>query len=386
AQQGSPFFENEQKKDASLRKRVAELLARRSRLRKSDLARVQQMVDADWRRLEAERDLSQTIVHVDMDAFYAAVEERDDPSLRQKPMGVGVSAVCMCRPSELRYGVRSAMPGYIAKKLCPDLVIIPVNFFLYVAQRMQSIGMLLTYSTYDSAAGVDESYLNLTAYLARTGTKVVDVVQQLRREIQEKTSLTASAGIGPNKYICSDINKPNGQYILPNDYEAVIRFVRELPIRKMRGVGRVMEQILAALDVKTGQDMYEQRAVLKLLMTPKSFEFIAKSALGLGSTDLTIRQYDRKSISVERTFAAMSRGEQQLAKLRDISDKLAANLKRKQIKGSTISLKLKLTNFQVLSRAKSLPRCIFEADDIYLHGKQACYRRPHQLVTLQHGG
>ncbi|KAI9597830.1 hypothetical protein BDF19DRAFT_411760 [Syncephalis fuscata] len=363
------------------------LLERKKRLEGRDLAHICRQVDADWKQLEMDRDLSQIIVHIDMDAFFAAVEELDNPALKEKPMGVGCNSreiACYPRPIYLastnshlmksfrKFGVRSAMPGYIAKKLCPELIILPPNGAKYKAISKIVHTVLEKYDPQFLAAGIDESYLNITSYIKESKKTAEEVTNQIRKEIQVKTLLTASAGIAANKRlakICSDMNKPNGQYTLNNDRDAIMSFIKELPIRKLNGIGRVTEQLLSALDVKTGGDMYKQRVVLKLLLSSKSFEFISRAALGLGTTDLSI-QYDRKSISVERTFRNLSKIDRQLDMLKTIAEKLSANLERKQIKGQTITLKLKRSDFTVLSRSRSLAQCIFKADDLYLYGKQ----------------
>ncbi|KAI8050890.1 hypothetical protein BDF22DRAFT_693866 [Syncephalis plumigaleata] len=373
ASKGTPFFENERRKDQALRRRIEQLLERKKRLEGRDLTQIRKQVDMDWRQLEVERDLSQTIVHIDMDAFYAAVEELDNPELKTKPMAVGGNSMLSTANYVARkFGIRSAMPGYIAKKLCPELIIIPVNGAKYKAISKQVQAILERYDPQFLAAGIDESYLNLTNYMEETGMTAEEATHKIRQEIFEKTNLTASAGIAANKRlakICSDINKPNGQYTLKNDKDVIMKFVRELPVRQLNGIGRVTEQLLGALGVTTGNDMHEHRVMLKLLLSSKSFEFISRAALGLGKTDLSV-QYDRKSISVERTFRNMSDAQQQLEMLKKIADKLASNLDRKQIKGSTITLKLKRSDFTILSRSRSLAQCIFTEEDLYTQGKQ----------------
>ncbi|RKP27758.1 hypothetical protein SYNPS1DRAFT_6699, partial [Syncephalis pseudoplumigaleata] len=357
ASKGTPFFENERRKDQALCGRIERLLEKRKQLEGRDLTHIRKLVDMDWRQLEAERDLSQTIVHVDMDAFYAAVEELDNPELKTKPMAVGVGAMDDGR----KYGIRSAMPGYIAKKLCPELIILPLNGAKYKHGARAVVACALTCPS-------TPAYLNITNYMKETGMTAEQVTQQIRQEIRMLTNAYQTSGQSKHQ-ICSDINKPNGQYMLANDRDTIMAFVRDMPIRRLNGIGRVTEQLLNALGVHTGNDMHEQRVILKLLLSPKSFEFISRAALGLGRTDLSI-QYDRKSISVERTFRNMSDVQQQMDMLDKIATKLAANLERKEIKGATITLKLKRSDFTVLSRSRSLAQCIFTADDLYFYGKQ----------------
>ena len=376
---------NEERKHASVQRRIEALLEKRSALCETDVNRTESEIDRFIEELElTERDLTQTIVHVDMDgimyihhsvyqpnlAFYASVEELDCPELKSKPMAVGgISMLSTANYEARKYGVRSAMPGYIALKLCPDLVIVPCHFDRYrqVAEQVRSV--LEKYDRNVDAAGLDESYLNITEYLISSGIDAETVVKQMRLDIENATQLTASAGIAANTRlakICSDLNKPNGQYRLENDRNCILKFLYDLPIRKINGIGRVTEQMLQALNIKTCGDVIQYRGELKLLLSEKMFDFILHAALGIGSTKVNV-EWTRKSMSNERTFHSTSDKSEITSTLRYLCESLAKEMAEERIKGRNVSVKLKRSDFHVLSRAKSLPRCIFSAEDLYTH-------------------
>jgi DNA polymerase kappa len=196
------------------------------------------------------------IVHCDADAFYAAVEVRDNPDLKGKPIGIGGNSMLSTASYEARkFGVRSAMPGYIAKQLCPELIFVRPR---YEAYREASAKMQAVMATYDpdfKAVSLDEAYLDLTAYIAQLSPTAIEhlpldgskqpaerVVHELRARIFDATQLTVSAGIACNRMLAkigSDQNKPNGQWYLPPVAEDVRMFMSKLPVRKLPGIGKV---------------------------------------------------------------------------------------------------------------------------------------------------
>ncbi|GJN24066.1 hypothetical protein PR202_gb11779 [Eleusine coracana subsp. coracana] len=183
--------------------------------------------------LEASRDLSKIWLHTDMDAFYSAVETLENPSLKGKPLAVGSMSMIATASYEARkFGVRAAMPGFIGRKLCPGLVFVPPKFERYTHYSE----LTRRYDPNFIATSLDEAYLNITNTCIERGITGEEVADELRAAIHQETGLTCSAGVAPNRMIakvCSDINKPNGQFILPNDREAVLTFVSTLPIRKL---------------------------------------------------------------------------------------------------------------------------------------------------------
>ncbi|CAG8587264.1 2526_t:CDS:10 [Ambispora leptoticha] len=373
ASKGSYFFKNEAIKDAAVTARINKILKNYNTVKKLDLSQEFAIVETKLKEIESIRDFTQTIVHVDMDAFYASVEERDNPELRTKPMAVGNDMMLSTANYEARkYGVRSALPGFIAKKLCPQLIIIPVSWKKYelVTSQIQEI-----FSHYDSdfnMMSMDEAYLNITKYLHKTEQKPEEIVQELRQEISKRTGgLTASAGIACNMLlakICSDLNKPNGQYKLESDRHSVMAFMKDLSIRKIPGIGRVTERILNALDINTCGDLQDNLVIIYKLFTYTFFNFVTRAALGIGSTDVAFKM-KRKSMSVSRTFAALHKPADLQRKLRELAKLLEQDLAKHNFEGCHISLKLKTTSFKLLTRGRSIKKFIYSADDLYNYGK-----------------
>uniref|UniRef100_A0AC11CAR3 DNA polymerase kappa n=1 Tax=Ovis aries TaxID=9940 RepID=A0AC11CAR3_SHEEP len=410
ATKGSRFYGNELKKEKQVNQRIENMMQQKAQITSQQLRKAQLQVDRFAMELEQSRDLNSTIVHIDMDAFYAAVEMRDNPELKDKPIAVGsMSMLTTSNYHARRFGVRAAMPGFIAKRLCPQLIIVPPNFDKYQAVSREVKEILTDYDPNFMAMSLDEAYLNITKHLEERknwpedkrkyfitagnslendkpgkevdklsegersvspllfedsppdlqspgnpfqvnfeepnnpqihqnsivfGTSAEEVVKEIRFRIEQKTTLTASAGIAPNTMlakVCSDKNKPNGQYqILPNR-QAVMDFIKDLPIRKVSGIGKVTEKMLKALGIITCTELYQQRALLSLLFSETSWHHFLHISLGLGSTHLA-RDGERKSMSVERTFSEISKAEEQYSLCQELCSELAQDLQKKGLK------------------------------------------------------
>ncbi|OWF52703.1 DNA polymerase kappa-like isoform X2 [Mizuhopecten yessoensis] len=473
ASKGSKYFENEKKKEEQVNKKIEEQMAKLGKI--GDIQIRQGVFEADrlLEDLEGQRDLSRVIVHVDMDAFYAAVEMRDDPSLKDKPMAVGGNSMLSTSNYLARkFGVRAAMPGFIGKKLCPDLVMVKPNFEKYTAVSREIRSVMADYDPNYCPMSLDEAYLDITDHLdkriqsseaertflccssdnkdgscqcdvntaardavltSRTGDQqqentrllstgdnktsqgehidtltiptehlvtepgeqlsctsevtltsrgrhteglcpvcgkpfppydvvtfglsVEDSVQEMRSRIEQKTKLTASAGIAPNMMlakVCSDKNKPNGQYRITPTREAVMTFIRDLPTRKISGVGKVSERMLNALNVHTCSDLYHQRALLYHLYSPISFNYFMRICMGIGSINVE-RDSDRKSMSTERTFGEISKPEELVKKCQELCVSLCEDLREENLMGKTVAIKLKTVKYEVKTRAHTLP-------------------------------
>ena len=562
ASKGSRFYENEKKKEKQVRKRIEELQRKMTSFNDEQKAKARQFANDTVQELEQGRDLSRTIVHIDMDAFYAAVEMRDDPSLKSKPMAVGGSAM-LCTSNYLarRYGVRAGMPGFIAKKLCPNLTIVPTNFDKYTKISHEIREVLAEYDRNFLPMSLDEAYLDITEYMraVRSGNQqdrqrgvvkieeavetkskhetqkhntvdvasmciresaamtsnwvndellevkqetddteaisdqdfeqvvrqvngkrmddviisevsekncegirevgvvedrasssdpnfelivkqlkadtleekaqhervnqpkdeglrtinpevdkserqdldrslsenesdtnqvlkdgattqlevfyntVEEVVKELRRKIEEKTQLTASAGIAPNMFlakVCSDKNKPNGQFYLKPERDKIMKFVRELPLRKAFGIGRVSEQILTSvLKVNTCSELYDRRDLMQLLFTPVACRNYLEISLGLGSTVVAVDR-ERKSMSTETTFKEINKPEEHFAKCRQLCQELSDSLKAHGLTARKIGIKLKTVKFEVKTRVATASFPIKEADELFSHAKK----------------
>ncbi|XP_063345652.1 DNA polymerase kappa [Pelmatolapia mariae] len=437
---GSKFYENELKRDQQVNQRITKMMLQKARITEQQLKKAQAQVEKVSTALEKSRDLSRVIVHVDMDAFYAAVEMRDCPELKDKPMAVGsMSMLSTSNYHARKYGVRAAMPGFIAKKLCPSLVIVPLNFDKYRAVSNEIREIFADYDPNFQPMSLDEAYLDFTDHLeqrqhwpesARThhfrvrdmttdekkaepsqeavtevrelspvlfedspgsspspvgpegvrapagdfevfGTSVEEAVREMRFRIEQKTMLTASAGIAPNMMlakVCSDKNKPNGQYRLPSTREAVMDFIQNLPVRKVCGIGKVSEKMLNALGISTCSHLGQQMALLSLLFSETAWHHFLEVSLGLGSTYIP-RHEERKSMSTERTFKELSKVEEQLSLCRELCEDLAEDMKQEGLKGKTVTLKLKNVNFEVKTRAMTLPCAVATVDEIFAVAK-----------------
>uniref|UniRef100_W5L2W1 DNA polymerase kappa n=1 Tax=Astyanax mexicanus TaxID=7994 RepID=W5L2W1_ASTMX len=427
---GSRFYENELKKEHQVNQRIEKILQQKAKLTEQQIQNAQIEVEKLSAELERGRNLSRVIVHVDMDAFYAAVEMRDCPELKDKPMAVGsMSMLSTSNYYARRYGVRAAMPGFIAKKLCPNLVIVPLNFAKYRAVSEQVREVFADYDPHFLPMSLDEAYLDITDHLEQRqhwpesmrtypinegnsegdkpsteteaetdtlspvlfedsptasptfpvprgkgevfGTSPEEAVREMRFRIEQKTSLTASAGIAPNMMlakVCSDKNKPNGQYRIPPERQAVMDFIQDLPVRKVSGIGKVTEKMLAALGIVSCAQLAQQMAMLSLLFSDTSWHHFIQISLGLGSTHIE-RDSERKSMSTERTFAEMSDAEEQYSLCRDLCQDLAKDLQKEGLKGKTVTLKLKNVKFEVKTKAFTLQCAVCTEEEIFTAAK-----------------
>ncbi|KAI2465171.1 hypothetical protein F4781DRAFT_425003 [Annulohypoxylon bovei var. microspora] len=367
ASKGSKYFNHEEVKDKILTQKIGQILERKHRLEKLDLTRQLRAADQFITQLEVTRDLTQHIVHVDCDAFYAAVEQLDRPELKDLPFAVGGGVLTTCNYVARKFGCRSGMAGFVAKKLCPTLLLLPLNFDKYTSKAQEVRQVLVQYDPRFESASIDEAYLNITEYCVEHEMTPEEAVQKMRGEVHEKTKITVSAGIAANAKlakICSNMNKPNGQYILPSDRNAIMTFMRDLPTRKVNGIGRVLERELQEIGVKTCGDIYHQRQFL--LFGDKTYEFLLMCYLGLGRTEIQpAEEYERKSVGTESTFRDMSDPTQFREKLRWTAEELEKDMRKAECKGRTLVLKVKLHTYEVLTRQVVTPRAIHTADDLY---------------------
>lgn len=344
-------------------------MARKRQLDKQDLSRELRRVDRLLADLESTRDLTQHVVHVDCDAFYAAVEQLERPELKDMPFAVGGGVLSTCNYVARQFGCRSGMAGFVAKKLCPNLVLIKPNFEKYIAKAQEVREVFSVYDPRFESASIDEAYLNITEYCTERGVDPSETVDKMRREIHEKAQITVSAGIAANAKlakICSNFNKPNGQYVLPNDCSAIMKFMNELSTRKVGGVGRVLERELLEIGVKTCGDLYEYRQYLQPLFGEKTSSFLFNCYLGLGRTKIQpAEDYERRSVGTESTFSELSDPEKLREKLRKTAEDLEGDMKRAECKGRTLCLKVKLHTFEVFTRQVVTPQAICLADDLY---------------------
>ena len=294
------------------------------------------------------------IIHVDMDAFYASVEQRDDPALRGRPVVVAWrgarSVVCAASYEARVFGVRSAMPALRAERLCPDAVFVPPDFARYKAVSRQVREIFLRHTALVEPLSLDEAYLDVTASPSHEGIATA-IAQTIREQIREETSLTASAGIAPNKFlakIASDWRKPDGQFVIPPS--RVQRFLMPLPVNRVPGVGKVMEGKLAALGITTVGQLHE----LPLAELEQRFGSIGRSlynrARGIDERPVEPDQ-PVQSISSEDTFAEDLPLEALGPAIAQLAEKTWNATRRTERVGHTVVLKLKTAQFRILTRS-----------------------------------
>ncbi|KAJ8530000.1 hypothetical protein K7X08_036835 [Anisodus acutangulus] len=368
---GSKYFENEVKKEAYTKQKIENMRGQYSKLTAQDISHHQKMADKRILELEATRDLSRIWLHVDMDAFYAAVETLCNPSLKGKPVAVGGMSMISTASYEARkFGVRAAMPGFIARKLCPELLIVPVDFQKYNHYSNLTRKVFQKYDPNFLAASLDEAYLDITSVCKERGITGGEVAEELRQSVHLETGLTCSAGVAPNRLlakVCSDINKPDGQFVLPNDQSAIVTFISSLPIRKIGGIGKVTERILKdVFEIATCEEILQKSSFICALFSRSSADFFLSVGLGLGGTD-TPQYKIRKSISNERTFSATEDEALLFQKLVDLSEMLSADMQKEGLFGRTLTLKLKTASFEVRTRAVTLLRYISSSEEILKH-------------------
>ncbi|OQS07878.1 DNA polymerase kappa [Thraustotheca clavata] len=354
----SAFFKNTLEKDAKTDAKIAAMKAQLLTKRKHDLT---ENVDNLVSEYEAKRRFDRIYVVVDMDMFFAAVEMRDRPELAKVPMAVGGMGMISTANYEARkHGVRAAMPGFIGKKLCPDLVFVKPNMAKYAAVAEQTRQIFADYDPNFTAASMDEAYLDITdVCTARGGADdasredvAAAITSELRQRIFEATKLTASAGISSNAKlakVCSDINKPNGQYVLPFNRESIVKFIENLPIRKLGGIGKVREKVLAALGITNGLELFNARYDLFHVYSDITARWLLEISMGVyegGSS-----HDERKSVSRESTFKATSSLEELKNKCKQIVEHVKKDLIEEQVTGMCVTFKLKTEAFSVRTRA-----------------------------------
>lgn len=299
------------------------------------------------------------IIHVDMDAFYASVEQLDHPELKGKPVAVGGGAargVVAAASYEARtFGVKSAMSGYLAKKRCPELIFVKPRFDRYkeISQKIRAI--FYDYTDLVEPLSLDEAYLDVTTNKVGNPSATL-IAQEIRERIFEELQLRASAGISINKFIAkvaSDINKPNGQKTV--NPEEVIPFLERLDIRKFHGVGKVTAEKMYQLGIFTGLDLKNKTADFLKAHFGKSGLHYFQVVRGIHLSAVKPHRIP-KSLGAERTFSENLSSEIFMKeRLRHISEELEKRIKKSAVAGKTVTLKIKYSDFTLQTRSKTLP-------------------------------
>ncbi|MCC4232184.1 DNA polymerase IV [Sphingobium soli] len=314
------------------------------------------------------------IIHVDMDAFYASVEQRDDPSLRGLPIAVGGGGprgvVATCSYEARTFGVRSAMPGARARRLCPDLLFVKPRFEVYRAVSVQIREIFARFTDMIQPLSLDEAYLDVTVNKPGIAS-ATQVAQEIRRMIRAETGLTASAGVSYNKLIAklaSDQNKPDGICVVRPAEGAA--FIAAMPVRRIHGVGPVTARRMQALGIETGADLRARDLPFLQAHFGSAADFYYRAARGEDDRPVRERQ-SRKSVSVEDTFFDdLTDRDALVTELDRISASLWTRIEKAQAWGRTVVLKVKFADFRIITRSRSFASPVRSAEQLAQAGRE----------------
>ncbi|MFS4454524.1 DNA polymerase IV [Maribacter sp. 2304DJ31-5] len=322
------------------------------------------------------------IIHVDMDAFYASVEQLDNPELRGKPIAVGGSSkrgvVAAASYEARKFGVRSAMSSVLAQRNCPELIFVKARFDRYkeISKKIRTI--FLEYTDLVEPLSLDEAYLDVTVNKKGNPSATL-IAREIRKRILKETGLNASAGISINKFIAkvaSDINKPNGQKTV--NPEEVIAFLEGLEIRKFYGVGKVTAAKMYKLGIFSGHDLKAKSLDFLETHFGKSGSYYYHVVRGIHTSAVKPHRTP-KSVGAERTFRENLSSEIfMLERLEHIAHELEHRLKKSNIAGKTVTLKIKYSDFTLNTRSKTLPYFIWEKALILETAKELLYQEELQ--------
>ncbi|KAB0675808.1 DNA polymerase IV [Aureimonas leprariae] len=300
------------------------------------------------------------IIHIDMDAFYASVEQRDDPSLRGKPVAVGGSSqrgVVAAASYEARvYSVRSAMPSVTAKRRCPDLVFVKPRFDVYKAVSAEIHAIFAEHTDLIEPLSLDEAYLDVTVNKQGIASATA-IAEAIRRRIREATGLTASAGVSYNKFLAklaSDHRKPDGLFVVTPAMGP--GFVEDLPIGRFHGVGPATAAKMERLGIHTGRDLRERPLAFLQERFGKAGPYYHSIARGIDERPVRANR-ERKSVGAENTFNEdLFAFEAMREALQPIGDKVWRICEAKELRGRTVTLKVKYADFRQITRSQSTAR------------------------------
>ena len=306
-----------------------------------------------------EKSTYRKIIHIDMDAFYASVEQLDNSELRGKPIAVGGGedrgVVAAASYEARKFGVRSAMSGILAKKNCPQLIFVKPRFDRYKEISKKIHQIFKDYTDLIEPLSLDEAYLDVTEN--KKGNPSASLIaKEIRQRIFDELHLNASAGISSSKFvakIASDINKPNGQKTIPP--EEIISFLEELPIEKFYGIGKVTASKMYNLGIFKGSDLKEKSESFLMEHFKSSGSHYYNIVRGIHTSKVKPNR-KRKSVAAEHTFVKNLTSEVfMLEKLEKISEELEKRLLHSNVSGKTITLKIKYSDFKTQTRSKTLP-------------------------------
>jgi DNA polymerase-4 len=336
--------------------------------------------------------LLRKIIHVDMDAFYAAVEIRDNPTLAGRPLVIGGSpesraVVCTASYEARRFGIRSAMSCAKAYRLCPQAIFLPPNFAAYTAVSQSIREIFSRYTSLIEPLSLDEAYLDVTHN--RQGLYASQIAKAIQAAIRDELNLSCSVGVGPNKLIAkiaSDLKKPGGITIITPD--RVRPFMEHLEVRKLFGVGPVTERRLHALGIRLCSDVWSSSEAALKRELGSFAHWILEASHGIDERDVET-DWERKSMGREETFAHDTLDSNHLTQvLKALSGDVAQNLREENLTGRTVVIKVKYADFKQITRSHTLQASTNNADEIVqcaiklLHEKTDAGKRKIRLLGV----
>jgi DNA polymerase-4 len=328
------------------------------------------------------------IIHVDMDAFYASVEQRENPELRGKAVAVGGSdkrGVVMTASYEARkFGVRSAMPSRMAFERCPHIIFVKPHFELYTRVSKQIREIFKSYTNLVEPLSLDEAYLDVTENKVGNPSATL-IAKEIKRRIKDELQLTASAGVSINKFlakVASDMQKPDGLTVIPP--EKAEAFIETLPIEKIPGIGKVTAEKMNKFGIKTGADIkrLELEELVKRYGKTGSYYY---HIVRCDYNSPVVPDRIRKSISVENTFNDdVDNDNTMLEELERLTANLEQHMKKTKTWGKTVTLKIKYHDFQLTTRSKTLKTFVNNKEEIFEVIKELLYKpeKPFKPVRL----
>ncbi len=313
------------------------------------------------------------IVHVDMDAFFASIEQRDNPTFQGKPViigadpkqGKGRGVVSTASYEARKFGIHSAMPISIAYDRCPEAIFLPVDMPKYAAVSRQIYNIFNEFTPNVEQVSIDEAFLDITASFHLFGTPL-ETCKLIKERVKKDTKLTASIGLAPTKMaakIASDINKPDGIFEVKQD--KLFDFLWPLPVEKISGLGEKAQLILNRIGIKTIGDLAKYKAQDLVSLFGKNGEYFWSLAKGIDESQVE-QDEEIKSISNESTFEEDTLDEKLIKQeLLYLSERLSARLRQEKFKAKTITLKIRLTGFHTYTRAITLSKSTNFVDEIY---------------------
>jgi len=340
--------------------------------------------------MDKDRQLKQ-IIHLDMDAFYPSVEVLDNPELRGKPVIVGGSrergVVSSASYEARKFGVHSAQPMATAMQLCPKGIVMPVRMARYQEVSQQVFEIFHIFTPLVEPLSIDEAFLDVTGSTRLFGSPV-EIAKKIKQKIVERTGLTISAGVAPSKFVAkvaSDMEKPDGLTVVARD--KVRQFLDPLPIKKMWGAGKVTQKALARLSIHTFKDLRQASVEVLEKKLGKQGIHMHRLALGIDERDV-VTLHDIKSIGHEDTYSKDIL-DLKLAKreLLSLANRVARRMRRKGLEGKTITLKVKYSDFKLITRSVTLHHYTNDSAEIYsnvcsLLEKTAVGKRPVRLLGI----